>query len=344
VFVKNILRFRPPVKIIIAAFLFLCYHVTMEHNIRLGISSCLLGELVRYDGGHKLDHFLAEILGGFVEYVPVCPEFEAGFGVPREAMRLVGDTADPRLVTQKGGIDHTERMKRWIGTKLRELEKAELRGFIFKSGSPSSGMERVKVYDAQGNSRKTGAGLFAKAFMERFPLVPVEDEGRLHDIDLRGNFIVRVFAFNRWREQCAMDARPAAIMGFHARHKYLLMAHSPALQKEMGKLVARVSEMRSGEFRESYESLFMKALRHQATVKKNCNVLAHMAGYFRKRLDSDERKELADVIEQYRKEMIPLIVPVTLISHYVRKYREEYLASQYYLYPHPMELKLRNHA
>lgn len=316
----------------------------MEKKILLGISSCLLGEPVRYDGGHKLDHFLADILGGFVEYVPVCPEFEAGFGVPREAMRLVGQPAAPRLMTIQTSIDLTERMSRWTGKKLRELEKRDLCGFVFKSGSPSSGMERVKVYDENGNSRKTGAGLFAKAYMERFPLVPVEDEGRLHDMDIRENFIVRLFAFHRWKEQCAADRGSAAVIGFYARHKYLLMAHNPAMQKEMGKLVARVTAVERGEFLRDFERLFMGALKYHATVKKNSNVLMHMAGYFRERLGAGERKELAEMIGQYRGELIPLIVPVTMIKHYVRKYGDDYLASQYYLDPHPMELKLRNHA
>ncbi len=262
----------------------------MEKKILLGISSCLLGEPVRYDGGHKLDHFLADILGGFVEYVPVCPEYEAGFGVPREAMRLVGQPAAPRLMTIQTSIDLTERMSSWTGKKLRELEKRDLCGFVFKSGSPSSGMERVKVYDENGNSRKTGAGLFAKAYMERFPLVPVEDEGRLHDMDIRENFIVRVFAFHRWKEQCAADRGPAAVIGFYARHKYLLMAHNPAMQKEMGKLVARVKTVERAEFLREFERLFMTALKYHATVKKNSNVLMHMAGYFRDRLGDGREK------------------------------------------------------
>jgi len=316
----------------------------MEKKILLGISACLLGEPVRYDGGHKLDHFLTDTLSGFVEYVPVCPEFEAGFGVPREAMRLVGDPESPRLMTIKSGVDLTGRMNMWIRKKLPELEKRDLRGFVFKSGSPSSGMERVKVYDAKGAARKTGAGLFAKAFMARFPLLPVEDEGRLHDIGIRENFIARVFAFHRWKEQLSADRSPAAVIGFYARHKYLLMAHSPAIQKEAGKLVARVKTMERASFLCEFERLFMTALKYHATVKKNANVLMHMAGYFRERLGADEKQELAEMIEQYRQELIPLIVPVTMIRHYVRKYGVEYLAGQYYLDPHPAELKLRNHA
>jgi uncharacterized protein YbgA (DUF1722 family)/uncharacterized protein YbbK (DUF523 family) len=313
-------------------------------KIRVGISSCLLGEPVRYDGGHKRDPYLVETLGAFVEYVPVCPEYEAGLGVPREAMRLAGDPAAPRLVTQKTGIDLTSRMESWIAGRLRGLATEDLCGFIFKSGSPSSGMERVKVYDEKGNSRKSGSGLFARAFMERFPLVPAEDEGRLHDIGIRENFIVRVFARYRWKEQVAADRRPASIIRFHARHKYLLMAHSPSVQKELGRLVAGVKGMKPADFLAQYESLFIRALASLATPKKNANVLMHLAGYFRDRIGPDEKKELLDVIEQYRMELVPLIVPVTIIKHYVRKYGEEYLSDQYYLDPHPLELKLRNHA
>ncbi len=316
----------------------------MDRKIKLGISSCLLGNPVRYDGGHKLDRFLRDILGEFVDFVPVCPEFETGFGVPREAMRLSGDPSMPRLITQKTKIDHTGRMKRWIGGRLRQLEGEDVDGFIFKSGSPSSGMERVKVYDENGNSRRIGTGLFAKAFMDRFPLVPVEDEGRLHDIGLRENFIVRIFAFNRWKRQRQADSRPAAIMDFHARHKYLLMAHSPAMQRDLGKLTGRIKDFERREFLRMYESKFMTALRYASTVKKNANVLQHMAGYFKSRLDHNEKEELQELIALYRREIIPLIVPVTLIRHYARSFDEKYLIGQYYLEPHPLELKLRNHA
>lgn len=313
-------------------------------NIKIGISSCLLGQNVRFDGGHKLDPYLYHTLGVYFDYVPVCPESEAGFGIPRETMRLVGDPESPRLVTNKTGIDMTERMKKWSAEKLEKLEKENLCGFIFKSGSPSSGMERVKVYNESGTPRKSGSGIFAKAFMERFPLVPVEEEGRLHDTNLRENFIVRVFAFNRWKELSKSKADAKSIIDFHTRHKYLLMAHSPALLKELGKLAARVKDISNSDFIKLYEETFMKALKQKSTVKKNTNVLSHMAGYFKKKLLPEEKEELEEVIEQYRTELVPLILPVTLIKHYVRIYGEKYLQDQYYLEPHPMELKLRNHA
>lgn len=316
----------------------------MEKNIRLGISSCLLGEPVRYNGRHKLDHFLADILGTYVEYVPVCPECGAGFGVPREAMRLEGGPEAPRLVTRETKADLTGRMTAWTAKTLGALGRRDLCGFVFKSGSPSCGMERVRVHAAGSAARRTGAGLFARAFMERFPLVPVEDEAGLHDMEARQNFIVRVFAFHRWRQQCAADASPASVIDFYGRHKYLLMAHSPAAQKEIGRLVARVKALDRGALLREFERLFMAALKHRATVKKNANVLMHMAGYFRERLGVDERGELAEMIEQYRQELIPLIVPATMIQHCARKHGVGYLASQYYLDQHPAELMLRNHA
>ena len=313
-------------------------------KIKIGISSCLLGEKVRYDGGHKHDAYLSNTLGAFFEYVSVCPEYEAGFGIPREAMRLVGAPDSPRLMTQKSGIDMTGRLEKWITKKLKELEEKDLCGFIFKSGSPSSGMERVKVYDSGGNARKSGSGLFAKAFMDRFSLIPVEDEGRLHDANLRENFIVRVFAFKRWKDLRNSNAAAKELIEFHAQHKYLLMAHSPAVLKELGKLVASQKKIGKSDFFQRYETLFMKALKQLSTVKKNANVLMHMAGYFRERLLPEEKKELFEVIELYRTGIVPLILPVTLIKHYVRVYGEEYLAGQCYIDPHPIELKLRNHA
>jgi uncharacterized protein YbgA (DUF1722 family)/uncharacterized protein YbbK (DUF523 family) len=314
-------------------------------KITIGISTCLLGENVRYDGGHKRDPYLVNTLGNFFDYHPVCPETGAGFGIPREAMRLMGDPESPRLVTRQTGRDMTKPMEKWIVGALQKLSDAGLRGFIFKSGSPSSGMERVKVYgEGGGQARKSGIGLFARAFMKRFPLIPVEEEGRMHDIMLRENFIVRVFAYDRWVELKSSGPRPRDIIEFHERHKYLLMAHSPAGLKSLGQLVARVKEISPGEFTNRYETLFMTSLQQHATVRKHVNVINHMAGYFKKKLLPEEKSELLEVIEQYRAGIVPLILPVTLIKHYVRIYGESYLSGQYYLDPHPMELKLRNHA
>jgi uncharacterized protein YbgA (DUF1722 family)/uncharacterized protein YbbK (DUF523 family) len=303
----------------------------------------LLGNAVRYDGGHKLDRFITETLGRYVEYVPVCPEVECGLPVPRESMRLEGDPESPRLVTTRTKIDKTDQISGWAKGRVVELEKEGLMGFIFKSDSPSSGMERVKVYNASGVATRNGVGMFARAFMEYFPLLPVEEEGRLHDPALRENFIERVFALARWREVLAGKADRAGLVEFHSKHKFLILAHSTKHYQDMGRLVARVKQMSLQKVFEKYQNRLMEAMKLRATAKKNANVLMHMAGYFKDRLSSGEKAELAEIIEMYRKEMIPLIVPITLLKHYVRKYDQPYLKDQYYLNPHPLELQLRNH-
>jgi uncharacterized protein YbgA (DUF1722 family)/uncharacterized protein YbbK (DUF523 family) len=316
----------------------------MDNRIKIGVSSCLLGKEVRYNGGHSHDRYITDILGQYFDFVDVCPEVEAGFGVPRETLRLVGDPETPRLVTSKTGKDLTNIMSDWARKRVKELEEKNLCGFIFKSKSPSSGMERVKVYTEKGfpGSNK-GVGLFARAFMTHFPLIPVEEEGRLHDAPLRENFIERIFAFKRWRQLAAQKKSRGSLVTFHTMHKLQIMSHSPKHYTAMGRLVARVKDIPLEALYEEYEAMFMQALSLKATVKKNVNVLQHMAGYFKKMLTGAEKQELQEVIEQYHRNFTPLIVPITLVNHYVRKYDQEYLRKQYYLNPHPFELKLRNH-
>jgi uncharacterized protein YbgA (DUF1722 family)/uncharacterized protein YbbK (DUF523 family) len=315
----------------------------MADKIRLGISTCLLGEQVRYDGGHKWDRFLTDTLGKYVDFVPVCPEVECGLGIPREAMRLVGDPADPRLVTVRSGVDHTERMLTWARARVAELESEDLCGFIFKSDSPSSGMERVKVYGPSGMPGKTGVGLFARTFMEHFPLLPVEEEGRLHDPKLRENFIEAIFTLKRWRELPAASRDRGALVDFHTRHKLLLRSHSLELVRQLGKLVAQAADHPVDELRQAYQKLLLEALGKKSTIKKNTDVLYHLMGYFKGDLSPDEKQELREIIDLYHRGLVPLVVPVTLINHYVRKYDEPYLQGQWYLNPHPIELQLRNH-
>ena len=312
-------------------------------KISLGISSCLLGNPVRYDGGHKLDHFLTDTLGQYVDWVPVCPEVECGLPVPREAMHLVGDPEEPRLVTIRTGADHTTRMKRWAKKRTGELEKEELCGFVFKSRSPSSGMRGVKIYNEAGGAYTTGSGIFAQAFMRRFPLLPVEDEGRLHDPALRENFIERIFVYWRWQGYIKEDSSLNGLVAFHTDHKYLIMAHSQKHYTGLGKMVAGAKSLRRVELHAHYLGLLMEGLKLLATPKKNTNVLQHMAGYFKDKLPAEEKKELQEVIASYHDGLVPLIVPVTLLKHYVRKYTEGYLDRQVYLNPHPLELMLRNH-
>lgn len=312
-------------------------------KIKIGISTCLLGENVRYDGGHKLDRFLRETLGQYVEYVPVCPEVECGLPVPRESMHLEGNPDSPRLVTSRTKQDMTERMVTWARKRVVDLEEEDLCGYIFKSDSPSSGMERIKVYNEKGMPVKKGVGIFAKIFMEHFPLLPVEDEGRLNDPRLRENFIERIFTLRRWREVLAKKESRGIVVEFHTRHKLLALSHSPKHHQMMGKIVAQAKAVPLKELYQQYQNILMEALQLKTTPPKNANVLQHMMGYFREQLSSDEKKELLEIIEQYRRGYLPLIVPMTLMNHYVRKYNEPYLKEQVYLNPHPLELQLRNH-
>jgi uncharacterized protein YbgA (DUF1722 family)/uncharacterized protein YbbK (DUF523 family) len=315
----------------------------MHERIKLGISSCLLGEKVRYDGGHKLDPFLRNTLGRYVDWVPICPEVESGLPVPRDAMHLVGVPDAPRLVTINTGIDYTNRMLRWANEKLSELERMDLCGFVFKSRSPSSGMRGVKLYTPEGVLKGRSIGIFAGAFMQHFPLLPVEDEGRLQDPALRENFIERVFVFKRWQEHVREKGSLGDLVSFHTMHKLLILAHSPKHYTALGKLVAETKRYRREALHEKYITALMEGLRLIATAKKNTNVLQHMAGYLKKELSSDEKQELQEVIENYHKGLVPLIVPLTLLQHHVRKYNVVYLKKQYYLNPHPIELMLRNH-
>lgn len=317
--------------------------VTAATPIRIGISACLLGEKVRYDGGHKRDSYLVDTFGRYVEWVPVCPEVELGLGTPRETLRLVRIGDDIRMVMPKTGRDHTDAMRAFAARRVRELAKENLRGYVLKRSSPSCGMERVRVFDAQGVPAKSGRGLFAEILIKHFPNLPVEEEGRLSDPHLRENFIERVFAYERLRLLFSGAWKLRDLVAFQTAHKLLLMAHSPKAYQSLGRLVAEAKSVPRAEFRNRYEAEFMQALRETATTKRHVNVLQHMAGYFSKQLDPDSRQELQSVIQNYQAGYVPLVVPLTLISHYVRKYNVAYLRGQVYLEPHPKELMLRNH-
>ena len=313
-------------------------------KIEIGISACLLGESVRYDGGHKHDRYITDTLGQYFEWVPVCPEVESGLPIPREAMHLTGNPEAPRLVTVKTHVDQTDRMLQWAEKKLKLLEKESLCGFIFKSRSPSSGIGGVKIYTDQGMPRGKTAGIFGGAFMKHLPLVPVIDDGRLHDLPLRENFIERVFVFRRWQEFSANEKKLRDMIAFHTDLKLLVMSHSPKHYSMLGRLIAEGKKYRIEKLMEEYFSGLMEGLRYNATVKKNTNVLLHIIGYFKKKLEDEDRKELLEIIEHYHRGHVPLIVPMIMIIHYVKKYDEPYLKRQYYLNPHPVELMLRNHS
>jgi len=311
-------------------------------KIKIGISSCLLGNKVRYDGQHKWDRFITDTLGRWCEFVPVCPEVECGLPIPRESMRLEGDPENPRLVTGRSRIDLTEKMMTYTAARLEQLAREDLVGFIFKTKSPSSGLRGVKIYGPKGSPISySGQGLFARAFVNRFPRIPVEDEGRLQDPGIRENFIETIFVLQRWREMEAAR-KPGGLVDFHSRHKYTLMAHSPEKLKALGKLTGRAGKL-TEETRDEYFQTLLDLLALKKTPKKNYNVILHIAGYFKGVLTSGEKEELLETAEQYHQGLVPLIVPLTLLRHYTRKYEEPYLSQQYYLNPHPVEMGLLNH-
>jgi uncharacterized protein YbgA (DUF1722 family)/uncharacterized protein YbbK (DUF523 family) len=310
--------------------------------IRIGVSTCLLGEHVRFDGGHKRDPFLVETFGRYVEWVPVCPEVEAGLGVPRESMRLRRNEDEVRLVTSKTGIDHTDAMRRYAARRVAGLATHELCGYVLKKNSPSCGMERVKIYGRSGPVA-SGRGLFAEALLQAFPHLPVEEEGRLNDPHLRENFVERVFAYRRLRSLFNSRWTIGRVVAFHTAHKLQLMAHSPRVYAELGRLVAGAKRLARPALRASYEEQFMSALEVMATPKRHVNVLQHILGYFTDQLDGAARHELIELIADYGRGMLPLVVPLTLVRHYVRQFAIAYLQAQTYLDPHPKELMLRNH-
>ncbi len=311
--------------------------------IRVGISSCLLGKKVRFDGGHKQDSFLVHTFGRWVEWVPVCPELEVGMGVPRESVRLVEQDGHIRMIAPRSLTDWTEPMGKLAVRRAEELAEAQLDGFVLKKDSPSCGMERVKVYRDAGMPSKKGVGLFAAALLARLPSLPVEEEGRLNDPRLRENFVERVFAHNRLRRLFSGRWRLRDLVAFHTAHKLQLMAHSPAAYQTLGRLVAAAKGRPRDEVRETYLREFMAGLKAIATPRRNANVLLHIVGYFKKLLNADDRAELLGLIEDYRAGLVPLVVPVTLIRHWVRVHQIAYLVGQTYLEPHPKELMLRNH-
>lgn len=316
---------------------------------RLGISSCLLGRKVRYDGQHKRNAFLVDVLGAFVEWVPVCPEVEVGMGTPREPIRLLGDPTAPRLVAERSGTDHTAAMTRWARARTKELAALDLSGYVLKKDSPSCGMERVRVHTGRGGPpRRDGVGMFARALLDALPLLPVEEEGRLEDPALRESFVERIFAYARWKAARAEGLTRGALVRFHTVHKLALLAHDPAAYRRLGALVGGVARTPLARAADAYGAAFMAALRTPATRGRHANVLQHAAGYFREVLEPADRKELEEVVRDYQRALVPLVVPLTLLRHHVRRHADRpgitWLAEQTYLDPDPKELMLRNHA
>lgn len=314
-----------------------------DDEIRVGISSCLLGAEVRYDGQHKRNAWLVETLGRFVRFVPICPEVELGLGTPREAIRLERAGEDVRLVGVNSGTDHTAAMRAYAARRVAEIARLGLSGYVLKAKSPSCGLFRVKVYEPSGIPGKSGRGLFAEALAAAMPELPMEEEGRLNDPRLRENFIERLFAFRRLARLFRPGWSVADLVAFQAREKLLLMAHDPVRARALGRLVAEAKGRDPADLASEYRAEFMAALSRIATTRKNTNVLQHMAGYLKRVLDPATKAELHAAIEDYHRGLVPLLVPLTLLRHHVRVHGIEWLAEQSYLEPHPKELMLRNH-
>jgi len=312
--------------------------------LRLGASACLLGDSVRFDGGHARDRFVTDTLGRWFEWVKVCPEAEVGMGTPRPAIRLVDVDGEQRLIAPSTGADFTDRMEAYAGPRVDQLRELDLDGFVLKKNSPSCGLERIRVYRGGSPVAKNASGLFARELMGRWPALPLEEEGRLSDPRLRENFLERVFARNRWRTAVARGMTRRRLIAFHTAHKLLLLAHNEAAYRRLGKLVGSAGSLPDSELFAAYEQGFQDALRTKATPRRHANVLHHALGHLKRQLGARHKQELVAAIEDYRRGLLPPIVPLSLLRYEVRNRGVEYLAGQLYCDPHPKELMLRNHA
>lgn len=311
-------------------------------KLKIGISSCLLGEQVRFDGGHKRDRFVTDRLSKFVTFVPLCPEVAIGLGIPRQPIRLVHDGKETRVLgTDDQGRDVTDELICFARKTVPKLRKVS--GYIFKSKSPSCGMERVKLYPANGSMpTRDGVGVYAANIMQLMPDLPVEEEGRLNDPVLRENFVERIFVYRRWQDATADGITAAKIVDFHTRHKLTVLAHGQRPYQQLGRLVSRCGNEPAPDVAAMYISQLMSALKRPATRRGHTNVLQHAQGYLKSKLDRSDKRELTQTIEQYRLGYLPLVVPITLLHHHFRRNPDPYIARQVYLNPHPPELMLRN--
>ncbi|MCG9681500.1 2-thiouracil desulfurase family protein [Vibrio sp. Isolate23] len=313
----------------------------MSNVIKVGISSCVLGEKVRFDSGHKISKFVTKELAPFFEFVPVCPEVGMGMPVPRPTIRLISDQERIALVeTKDASIDHTDKMVEFSKSKVAELSHTDLCGYIVCAKSPTCGMERVKVYK-KGGAENIGVGLYTQELMKQMPWLPVEEDGRLNDPVLKENFITRIYTLRDFYDSMQGEPTAGKIVAFHSRYKLTLMAHHPQSYKELGRLVASIKDYDIDTFYQKYRVGLMKAVSHRASRKNNTNVLMHLQGYFKRDLAKEQKAELCNVIDQYRQGTLPLLAPITLIKHYLAAYPDAYLSEQKFLQPHPQEMRLR---
>lgn len=314
---------------------------TSDSKAKIAVSSCLLGNSVRFNGGHCKDKFICNQLSDFFDMMSFCPEVEMGMPVPRPTLRLVETAQGERLICPQTGDDYTEQIIAYSKEKVKALAEHNLSGIILKSASPSCGLFRVKKYTPAGNPNYRSNGFFARTLKDYFPTLPIEEEGRLNDAGLRENFIYRVYTFQDWQEVKASH-KIHELFQFHARHKYRLMAHNQNTVRLLGHYLANHTERSIEDTIEHYEKTFFKEISTPPSRKNHANSLAHVMGYFSKKISSEERQSLAKLIDDYRNNLIPLIVPMTRIRYYLDRFKDPYIDQQIYLYPHPAELKLLN--
>lgn len=307
----------------------------------IGISSCLVGQKVRYDGTAKRNSWLVDQFGEHVDYRPICPEMAIGMPTPRPPIRLVGTPGETRVVgVDDPSVDVTKKLEDFALTTAGDLRAVS--GYVFMSKSPSCGMERVKLYNANGHGEKKGVGAYARVIMASLPNLPCEEEGRLNDPMLRENFVNRVYAYRRWQSLRAAGLTAKGLIDFHSRHKYMVMAHSQAAYQRLGKLLSHLKGVDLGKVADAYEAEFMVALKRRVGRKRHVNALQHIQGYLKTRIDAGDRQELAGSIEAYRREEVPLVLPMKLLRHYFRRNPDNYIDRQWYLDPYPESLGLRN--
>ena len=313
-------------------------------KIKIGISSCLMGENVRFDSGHKKNAYVTDILNDYFEFTPFCPEVSIGLGIPRETIRLINLDDEIRCVgTKTDDLDVTEQL--YQSAEDQKGWHGQLSGYILKKDSPSCGMERVKLYNGyekKGMAEKIAVGLYAKRLMENFPHLPVEEEGRLSDSRLRENFIQRVYIYARWQAMEQEGFTLAGLQAFHAKHKYIFMSHNQNLGRLLGASLANSSEGVDALALE-YVASMMTLLKSNASRKNHVNTMQHIQGYLKNDLDAGDKEELCATIEDYHKGLLPLIVPITLFRHHFRRHPKDYIANSFYLQPHPGEMMLLNH-
>lgn len=311
-------------------------------RLKLGVSACLLGKPVRFDGGHKKNSFIFSTLSNHFDYISICPEMEAGFGVPRSTMQLRKQGEEVFLVLSKDPTnDVTDQLANYSTLKVEQL--GDLDGFIFKKDSPSCGAFRVPVViDNDGFKNREGVGLFAKAFMHRHPLIPVEEEGRLNDVAICENFFERVYAYSRWKQMPDPENNVQGLIEFHARHKLMLMARGSHIYQELGRVVAGTTKKDLMQRRDKYIHRFMEVMKIRSHRGRQVNVLQHIMGYLKQAITNDDKQELLSVFEAYRRNQLPLIAPITLLRHHLRVHPQQYISEQHYLEPFPEQLALRS--